>query len=108
MSFQLFKTLDKLLKSNYSFNASKWRRMALSCSKKVIYIIKWNNIKHDGDFYCLYFLHSFRTKYKIEAHKKISENCFQCLLYGYLMVLKISIMCREVKTTLKKIVNNPL
>ena len=88
MSFQLFKTQDKLLKSNYSFNVSKWRRMALSCSKKVIYIIKWNNIKHDGDFYCLYFLHSFRTKYKIEAHKKISEKIFLLLLQCLLKILR--------------------
>ena len=30
--------------------------------------------KHDGDFYCLNYLHSFRTKNKLESHKKLCEN----------------------------------
>ena len=30
--------------------------------------------KHDGDFYCLIYLHSFRTKNKIESHEKVCEN----------------------------------
>ena len=27
--------------------------------------------KHDGGFYCLNCLHSFRTKNKLESHKKV-------------------------------------
>ena len=30
--------------------------------------------KHYRDFYCLNFSHSFRTKNKFEAHKKVCEN----------------------------------
>ena len=48
--------------------------MALSCSKKIIIIIKRNNIKNNGDVYCLNCLHSFRTKNKLGSHKKLCEN----------------------------------
>ena len=48
--------------------------MALSCSKKTIHIIKRNNIKHDGDFYCLNCLHSFRTENKLKSHEKVCKN----------------------------------
>ena len=36
----------------------------------------WRGItsKHYGDFYCLNCLHSFRTKNKLEFHKKVCEN----------------------------------
>ena len=30
--------------------------------------------KHDGDFYCLDCLHSFKAKNKLESHKKVCEN----------------------------------
>ena len=30
--------------------------------------------KHDGDFYCLNCLHSFRTKNKLESFKNVYEN----------------------------------
>ena len=30
--------------------------------------------KHNGDFYCLNFLQSFRIKNKLELHKKVCEN----------------------------------
>ena len=33
---------------------------------------------HDGDFYCLNCFHSYRTKNKLEAHKKICENRDYC------------------------------
>ena len=42
--------------------------MPLSCSKKAISIIKGNG------FYCLNCLHSFRTKSKLEWHKRVCEN----------------------------------
>ena len=35
---------------------------------------------HDGDFYCLNCFHSYRTKSKLETHKKICENCDYCLV----------------------------
>ena len=30
--------------------------------------------KNNGDFYCLNCLHSFRTKNKLESHKRVYEN----------------------------------
>ena len=34
--------------------------------------------KNNGDFYCLNCLHSFRTKNKLESHKKVCENINFC------------------------------
>ena len=48
--------------------------MTLSCTKKTLCIIKKNNIKHHGDFYCLNCLHSFRTENKFECHEKVCKN----------------------------------
>ena len=48
--------------------------MALPCSKKVIFIIKKNNVKIPRCFYCLSCLHSFVTANKLEYHKKVSEK----------------------------------
>ena len=48
--------------------------MTLFCSKEAISIIKRNCIKNNGDFYCLNCLHSFRTKNKLESHKRVCEN----------------------------------
>ena len=33
---------------------------------------------HDGDFYCLNCFHSYRTKNKLDSHKKICENHEYC------------------------------
>ena len=46
--------------------------MALSCCKRTISIFKRN--KRYGDFYCLNCLSTFRTKNKLESHKKACEN----------------------------------
>ena len=48
--------------------------VALSCSKKVIGIIKRNNILKSHRDFCLNCLHSFRTRNKLESHKNIWEN----------------------------------
>ena len=34
--------------------------------------------KNNGDFYCLNYLHSFRTKNKLESHKRAYENKDLC------------------------------
>ena len=59
---------------NNSLNDSKWRRimkMALSCSKVIICIIKQNNFKNKSDFYCLNCFCSFITKNKFKSHEKV-------------------------------------
>ena len=48
--------------------------MALSSSKKLSALIRGITSKYYSDFYCLICLHSFRTKNKLESHKKLCEN----------------------------------
>ena len=50
--------------------------MALSCSKKIISIIKRNNVKtHHSDFCCLNYLQSFAIqKKRKKSHKKACAN----------------------------------
>ena len=61
--------------------------MSLFCSKKkTIPIINGNNLKHVGGFCCQNCLLSFRTKIKLESHKKIFENK-DTLVAGYFLGL---------------------
>ena len=48
--------------------------MALSCHKRLSSLLRRIASKNDGDFYCLSYPHSFRTKNKSEVHKKVFEN----------------------------------
>ena len=48
--------------------------MALPWSQKTISIIKRNYIKNNGYFYCMNCFHSFKTKTKLESHKRVCEN----------------------------------
>ena len=60
----------KSREADHSFNDSKWRNMISLCSKKLSALMKLKTSKHDGDFYCLNDFYSFRTKDKLELHKK--------------------------------------
>ena len=42
--------------------------------KKLSALLREITSKNNGDFYCLSWLHSFRTKNKIESHKKVCVN----------------------------------
>ena len=48
--------------------------MTLYCSKKASVILRGKTSKNNGDFYCLNCLHSFRTKIKLESHKRVCES----------------------------------
>ena len=64
--------------------------MELYCSKKYISSIKQVSSKHVGDFYCLNCLHFFRTKSKLERHKKVCEDkdfCSVAMLYKNTKIL---------------------
>ena len=50
--------------------------MALYSSKKLSALLGGITSKHDVAFYCLNCLHSFRTKDKLELHKKNVELNF--------------------------------
>ena len=43
----------------------KWHYLAV---KKLSALFKGITSKHDGDFYCLNYLHSFRTENKLKNH----------------------------------------
>ena len=42
--------------------------------KKISALLRGVTSKNNGDFYCLNCLHSFRTKNKLESHKKVCGN----------------------------------
>ena len=52
-------------------NGKEWHYLEV---KQIISIIKKDYIKNNGDFYFLICLHSFRTKSKLESHKRACEN----------------------------------
>ena len=45
----------------------QWHYLAV---KKLSVLLRGIASKNNGDFYCLNCLHSFRTKNKLESHKK--------------------------------------
>ena len=52
-------------------NEQRWHYLAV---KKVPALLRGITSKNNGDFYCLNCVHSFRTKSKLQSHKKVSEN----------------------------------
>ena len=58
-------------------NAKGWQKKStmtnLKESTNLLSTIKRNNIKNNGDFYCLDCLHSFRTENKLKSHKNVCE-----------------------------------
>ena len=63
-------------KKNNSFNDPKRRnrRLALSCSKKLSALLTGITSKLNGDFYCLNYIHSFRTENELKSHEKVCKN----------------------------------
>ena len=61
-----------------------------NCEKKVLWkipnvekeklfaLLRWITSKHDGDFYCLNYLHSLRTEKKVKSHQKVCKNKYFC------------------------------
>ena len=56
-------------------NGENWHYLTVKSLSRLIRGITSN---HVGDFYCLNCFHSYRTKNKLEAHKKICENRDYC------------------------------
>ena len=57
----MFQNINQIVKNMLFFYVSKWRRMALSCSKKLSVLSRGIPSKHHGNFYCLNCLHSLAT-----------------------------------------------
>ena len=55
-------------------NGENWHYLTV---KNLSRLLRGINSNHDGDFYCLNCFHSYRTKNKLEAHKKC-ENRDDC------------------------------
>ena len=51
-------------------NGEGWHYIAV---KKLPVLLRGVTSKHSCDYYCLDYLHSFRTKNKLESHKKVCE-----------------------------------
>ena len=56
-------------------NGENWHYLT---GKNLFRLLRGITSNHDGDFYCLNCFHSYRTKNKLEAHKKICENRDYC------------------------------
>ena len=52
--------------------------MTLSRGKKLSSLLRGITSKHDGDFYCLNYFHSFRTENKLKMHKNLCKNIDYC------------------------------
>ena len=56
-------------------NGENWHYLTVKNFSRLLRGITSN---HEGGFYCLNCFHLYRTKNKLEAHKKICENCDYC------------------------------
>ena len=56
-------------------NGENWHYLTV---KNLSGLLRGITSNHEGDFYCLSCFHSYRTKNKLEAHKKICGNCDYC------------------------------
>ena len=68
-------------------NGRKWHYLAV---KNLSALLTGITSKHYGNFYCLNFLHSFRTKNKLESHKKVYEKKDFCKLFENSSTKKVS------------------
>ena len=56
-------------------DGEKWHYLVVNNLSRLLRGITSN---HSADFYCLNCFHSYRTKNKLETHKKICENHDYC------------------------------
>ena len=63
----------------------QWYSLA---AKKISALLRGITSKNNSDFYCLNCLHSFRTKNKLELHKRACENKFFCNVNMLLITIK--------------------
>ena len=72
--------------------------MVLPCSKKLSALLRGITSKHYGDFYSLNCVHYFRTKNKLELHKRVCENKNFCNIIMPFEDTKISELNRNQKS----------
>ena len=54
-----------------------WHYLAI---KKLSALVKRITAKHNGDFYCLNHIHSFRAENKLKSHEKVCKNKDFCAI----------------------------
>ena len=54
------------------------KKIALSCCRKILALLRGIKSKHKEDFYCLNCFHSYVTKIKLKKHENIYENQNYC------------------------------
>ena len=69
-------TYDKQIILLMITDGEKWHYLVV---KNLSGLFKGITSNHYGDFYCLNCFHSYRTKNKLEAHKKTCENYGYCI-----------------------------
>ena len=75
-----YKSKPNLNRENQIFllmitDGEKWHYLAV---KKLSALLKGKTSKHDGDFYCLNCLHSYRTENKLKKHYNVCQNHDYC------------------------------
>ena len=70
-------TLEKQVILLMITDGEKWHYIAVTRLSGLLRGVTGNN---NGDFYCLNCFHAYRTKNKLETHKKICENHDYCPL----------------------------
>ena len=58
----------------------RWNYLAV---KKLSALLRGMTSKINGDFYCLNCLHPFRTKNRLESHKKVCKKNFCNLIMPF-------------------------
>ena len=69
-----FELYNKSIALNVLYVSHNSEKMALSCYKKLSAIFRLIRSNHNGDFYCINCLHSFRSESKLKNHKNVCEN----------------------------------
>ena len=71
---KLSRTLATWAKSEGYEAKSKQQQWHYVAVKKLSALLRKITSKNNADFYCLNCFHSYRTKDKLESHKKVCEN----------------------------------
>ena len=67
-------------------NGEKWHYLAV---KNLSALLNGITSNHNGYFYSLNCFHAYRTKNKLETHKKICENYDYCFLEMQMKIIKL-------------------
>ena len=58
-------------------DGEKWNYLA---AKNLPSLFRGKKSTHDGDYYCVNCLHSFRTEHKVKAYENICKNHDNCYI----------------------------